>query len=162
MDSFEIALPNSKQSLVLCGDVLKTFLEARQTAPGDKETGGILLAEISNKEVRIVNATRAEKPASVSRFLFKPSLRKKRLVVKEAFEAGLHFAGEWHTHPEKNPTPSSIDEESMKDSFKRSKHELNSFIMVIVGNCEEDLSLSVTLHSKGAMLPLGKYKIERE
>ncbi|MGJ8652601.1 MAG: Mov34/MPN/PAD-1 family protein [Opitutaceae bacterium] len=160
MDSFDIILPEATQSLTFSRDALLTFLDARQMHLRDKESGGILFAEITNTEVRIVKATRAEKRASISRVLFKPSLRKKRIAVKEAFKSGLHFVGEWHTHPEQDPTPSRLDTESMEDSFKRSKHELERFIMIIVGNREDQLSLSVTFHSESGIRSLGVCKID--
>lgn len=160
MDSFHSIIPDSQQALFIEKEVFDVFANARQLARKDKETGGLLLARISEEEVRVVEATRAERRASISRILFKPSLSRKRKIVKEAFEAGLHFVGEWHTHPERDPTPSSIDMNSMKDSFRRSRHELNRFIMVIVGNREEKLSLSITLHSQNGVDSLGGVEVD--
>lgn len=159
MCSLKIELTGTKQELVICDEVLQVFADARQMSAGDKETGGILFAEISKSEVRIVRVTRAEKRASISRVLFRPSLRQKRIAVKEAFNDGLHFVGEWHTHPERDPSPSSMDEESMEDSFKRSKHELNRFLMIILGNRKRQLSLAITLHSDLKVEALGLFKI---
>lgn len=160
MNSLNIILPDASQSLIFEASALQTFEDARQLAEADKEIGGMLLARISESEVRIVKATKAEKRASISRFLFKPSLSRKRKIVKEAFAVGLHFVGEWHTHPETDPTPSSIDLDSMRDSFRRSKHELNRFLMVIVGNRKKRLSFSVTLHAEGGIDSLGGYQVE--
>ena len=160
MDDLNIILPGAAQSIVLEANALRVLVCARQLAKHDKETGGILLARISKSEVKIVEATRAERRASISRILFKPSLIRKRRIVNEAFEAGLHFVGEWHTHPERDPTPSNMDIDSMKDSFRRSRHELNRFIMVIVGNREEKLSLSITLHSEDGIVSLGGFQID--
>ncbi|MCC5788389.1 MAG: Mov34/MPN/PAD-1 family protein [Opitutales bacterium] len=160
MNSFEIKIPETKQSLVFANKALRTFCDARQIAPKDKETGGILFAKISHGAVQIVEATKAEKSASKSRNMFMPSLKQKRIAVKKAFKEGLHFVGEWHTHPECSPKPSSLDLHSMEDSFKRSKHELSRFIMVIVGNCEEFLSLSITLHSNQDVLKLGLFRLD--
>lgn len=160
MDSLNLNIPESVQKLFICDEVLQVFADARQMSSGDRETGGILFAEISKSEVRIVRATRAEKRASISRVLFRPSLRQKRIAVREAFNDGLHYVGEWHTHPERDPSPSSIDEESMEDSFKRSKHELNYFLMIIVGDRKRKLSLSITMHSEDGLTSLGQYKID--
>lgn len=160
MDSFKAMIPDSHQALVIEKEVLDVFASARQLARNDKETGGLLLALISKEEVRIIEATKAEKRASISRVLFKPSLSRKRKIVKEAFEAGKHFVGEWHTHPERNPTPSNLDINSMKDSFSRSCHELNRFLMVIVGNREDKLSLSITLHSEDRVDSLGGLEVD--
>jgi hypothetical protein len=50
------------------------------------------------------------------------------------------------THPEPNPTPSGLDLASMRDAFLKSSHELNCFIMVIVGNRTDKLALWVSIH----------------
>lgn len=160
MDSLNIIIPDASQSLIFEANALQILIDGRQIGEKEKETGGMLLARISESEVRIVEATKAEKRASISRTLFKPSLSRKRKIVQEAFEAGLHFVGEWHTHPERDPTPSSIDINSMKDSFRRSRHELNRFIMVIVGNRKEKLSLSITLHSENGIDSLGGFQLD--
>jgi integrative and conjugative element protein (TIGR02256 family) len=158
MDDLNLILPNSRQSFVINSDVLRVFLEARQITLHDKETGGILLAKITKNEVRIVEATRAETEASISRWLFKPSLRQKRRIVRAAFSKDLHFIGEWHTHPEEDPNPSPLDIDSMKDTFLKSKHELNYFVMIIVGNRRNELSMSITLHSRDRVESLGVVK----
>jgi integrative and conjugative element protein (TIGR02256 family) len=44
------------------------------------------------------------------------------------------YIGEWHTHPENFPSPSSVDVSSIMDSFKRNDRPLKDFIlMAIVG-----------------------------
>jgi len=159
MDELSIVLPDSMQTLILEAQVLTTFTEARQLNDSDKETGGLLLARVSKEEVRIIEATKAEKKASISRFLFKPNLKQKRKIVQEAFKDGLHFIGEWHTHPEEDPNPSALDRKSMADSFRRSKHELNCFVMIIVGNRSEQLSISITLHSINHQIQLKNQRI---
>jgi len=159
MDELSIVLPDSTQPLIIEAHVLTTFTEARQLNASDKETGGLLLARVSKEEVRILEATKAEKNASISRFLFQPNLKQKRRIVQEAFKDGLHFIGEWHTHPEKDPSPSGLDRYSMTDSFRRSKHELDCFVMIIVGNRKDKLSLSITLHSQEGLTEIAAPKL---
>ena len=66
------------------------------------------------------------------------------------FNKGLHFIGEWHTHPEISPTPSSLDLRSMNQLYSRSKHELTNFLMIIVGNDPEQLNLWVSIHNSSS------------
>ena len=66
--------------------------------------------------------------------------------MAKAYGRGQHFLGEWHTHPQSDPTPSACDLQSMAELFVRSVHELNFFVMIIVGNSTPDLSLWVSLH----------------
>ena len=69
-------------------------------------------------------------------------------MIQQQFKKGYHFIGEWHTHPISEPSPSSLDIRSVKDSFLKSKHELNYFVMVIVGNNEGGLKLWVSIHDE--------------
>lgn len=159
MNELALKVPHSNQVLVICDAALEVFVNARQISSSAKETGGLLFAEISTAAVRIVKATRAEKRASVSRFTFVPTLRAKRSAIKREFRSGLHFVGEWHTHPERDPTPSSLDNFSMQDSFVRSEHELDGFVMVVVGNRREALSVSVSLHAENENTSLGQHRV---
>jgi proteasome lid subunit RPN8/RPN11 len=58
----------------------------------------------------------------------------------------MHFVGEWHTHPEPHPAPSSLDLSSAREAFVTSIHELNFFVSIIVGNEPEKLDLWVGVH----------------
>jgi integrative and conjugative element protein (TIGR02256 family) len=68
------------------------------------------------------------------------------MEIKSCFSDGLHFVGDWHTHPEGEPTPSSVDIKSMEDCFKKSSHQLEAFMMVIVGQAKFPKGLWVSLH----------------
>ena len=41
---------------------------------------------------------------------------------------GLHFVGDWHTHPEAVPTPSSSDIRTIKEAVAKSRHHLHGFL----------------------------------
>lgn len=88
----------------------------------------------------------------ISRFLFCPSRKEKVRAINAAFKRDLHYVGEWHTHPEQTPSPSNLDLDSMKKAFIESKHELNHFMMVIVGNEMKSLNLYVSLHNESGMV----------
>jgi integrative and conjugative element protein (TIGR02256 family) len=63
---------------------------------------------------------------------------------------GLHFIGDWHTHPERIPTPSTSDVRSIREAVARSKHHLNGFVMLIAGTEPFPFGLFVSLYdSKG-------------
>lgn len=159
LKSLVIQIPDTDQVLSISPKALERFKQSRQISRDDKETGGILLAQISKEKIHIVEATRAKAADSISRYLFKPNLVSKRSLIKRAFREGKHFIGEWHTHPEEIPTASTVDRESMKDSFIKSKHELDSFVMVIVGNKKQKLSLTISLHTESRQLSLGNHLI---
>jgi hypothetical protein len=67
---------------------------------------------------------------------------------------GLHFIGDWHTHPERIPAPSKQDELSVQEMFGRSFHALNGFVLVIVGEEEFPAGLFVSIVDGSNIVPL--------
>ena len=51
------------------------------------------------------------------------------------------YIGEWHTHPEDNPTPSAIDYNSIKDNYQTASLVVPFLVMIIVGT--ESFHISV-------------------
>ena len=139
------ALPRSEHRLMFMPSVLETFLRFRQLR-GEPEGGGLLFAEFDFPTVRVSESTTPHRTDVRWRTLFVPNRILQRRAIKAQFKTGLHFIGEWHTHPEPNPTPSGLDLESMRDAFSKSGHELNYFILVIVGNRADRLALWVSIH----------------
>jgi integrative and conjugative element protein (TIGR02256 family) len=138
-------LSHSEQRLVFMPPVLETFANFRQIRK-EPEGGGLLFAEFEFPIIRISAVTTPHRTDRRWRMLFLPNRILQRRMIKDLFKKGYHFVGEWHTHPEPNPTPSSLDLTSMRDAFLKSNHELNCFIMVIVGNRADKLILWVSTH----------------
>jgi integrative and conjugative element protein (TIGR02256 family) len=141
------ALLHSGQQLVLTRAVLEIFLKYRQHGT-EPEAGGLLFAKFDFPFIRIVEASVPHATDKRWRTLFVPNRILQRQLIKKCFKQGRHFVGEWHTHPEPNPTPSGLDLKSMGDAFLKSQHELNYFIAIIVGNKTETLELWVSAHDK--------------
>lgn len=59
---------------------------------------------------------------------------------------GLHFIGDWHTHPERIPTPSRSDIRSIRQAVLRSKHHLNGFVLLIAGTEKFPTGLYVAMY----------------
>jgi integrative and conjugative element protein (TIGR02256 family) len=139
------ALPDSEQRLIFMPAALETFSKYRQTR-GEPEGGGLLFAQFEFPTVRISIVTAPHRTDGRWKTMFIPNRILQRRAIKGQFKKGDHFVGEWHTHPEPNPTPSGLDLASMRDAFVKSSHELNYFIMVIVGNRLDRLVLWVSAH----------------
>ena len=82
---------------------------------------------------------------SDSRFSFRPNRAAEQREIDNRHKKGLHFVGDWHTHPEDIPQPSHLDISSMQETVAKSIHSLNGFLMVIVGTKEFPDALSVSL-----------------
>ena len=126
-------LPGSKQHLVFTNAVLSYISQYRQTHRKHPESGGQLFAIITSKKVIVAAATGPHKKDNRNRFLFVPNKKRLNAEIQTFFSKGFHYVGDWHTHPQKNPKPSQLDIRSMRNCFKKSRHELEHFLLVIVG-----------------------------
>jgi integrative and conjugative element protein (TIGR02256 family) len=153
----QYALPHSEQRLVFMPSVLEAFSHFRQIR-GEPEGGGMLLAQFEFPTIRISAVTTPHRTDGRWKTLFIPNRILQRRMIKNNFKKGYHFIGEWHTHPEQNPTPSKLDLKSMREAFLKSNHELNYFIMVIVGNGPDTLVLWVSAHDSSHFKRLDEYQ----
>jgi len=127
-------LPGQKQRLVFTHRVLKHLFQQRQIKRKQSETGGQLFATITPQIVVVVAATGPHTRDLRKRFSFIPYKRRLTKEIHGYFAKGLHYVGDWHTHPQKTPKPSWLDLKSMKECYVKSNHELDHFILVIIGN----------------------------
>lgn len=118
----------------------------RQTGGGALEAGGQLFARIHHGSWTIVRATGPRRSDWRSRFGFRPDRKEEQKEIEALFEEGFHYVGDWHTHPELVPTPSSRDLQSMAEQVSHSNHQLPGFVMIIVGLEEGPRGLSITFH----------------
>lgn len=120
-------------AFVLSQAVLDHFNRHRQFRCWHREAGGLLFARFEGTSVVVDLATGPRPRDRRTRFSYRPDRASEQREINENHARGLHFVGTWHTHPEDNPRPSSIDLTSLADIFERSDHALNAFGMVIVG-----------------------------
>lgn len=143
-----IAYPigTSGQVLEFSEDVLDHFTRFQQTGFKHREAGGQLFARIENGRIWVVEATGPRLTDRRGRTSYQPDRYAEQREIDDRFPAGLHFIGDWHTHPEDRPKPSSVDLSSTADGVRRSRHGLNAFVMVIVGRGELPVALHVSVH----------------
>ena len=127
-------------------ETVEHFVAHRQQGRVKTEIGGQLFAQFERGEVRVVRATGPNATDKRGWTWFRPDLRKQNTEIQQLFQQGFHFVGDWHTHPEREPRPSSWDTDSMNDCFKKSQHQLRAFLMVIVGRADFPTGLWVSLH----------------
>lgn len=118
----------------------------RQTAWWKREAGGQLFARVNGDEWHIEEATGPRRSDVRSRFGFRPNRRAEQREILERFASGLHYVGDWHTHPEPVPTPSPTDISSMQEMVAASNHELTGFLMLIVGTAVGGIGLWTSIH----------------
>jgi integrative and conjugative element protein (TIGR02256 family) len=133
LTEFRYQIGYSGQVLVLSRVVIEHFNDHRQHSVGRSEAGGQLFATFSEQDVQVTHATGPRSTDKRSMFRFVPNRLAERREIKALFRSGLHYVGDWHTHPQRAAIPSGTDIASMTETFRRSRHGLAGFIMIIVG-----------------------------
>jgi integrative and conjugative element protein (TIGR02256 family) len=105
-------VPGSQQLAYLHRQPLDVFSRYIQDGLDSKEAGGILLGHVRGEHLEIIEATEPSIWDRRFRFLFErmPHFHQRRAMKRWEDSNGLvRYIGEWHTHPQNHPTPSSID-----------------------------------------------------
>jgi integrative and conjugative element protein (TIGR02256 family) len=123
----------SGQRLIFTTSVTEHFVRHRQVRWWHREAGGQLFARFDLPNVIIEEATGPRRTDWRTRNSYRPNRRAEQKEISNRHRRGLHFVGDWHTHPESIPSPSEQDEVSMQDMVSRSDHALNGFVLAIVG-----------------------------
>lgn len=105
----------------------------RQKSFWSREAGGQLFGRVEDDVWTVDQATGPRTTDFRSRFSFRANRYAEQREIEERFTTGLHYLGDWHTHPEHDPQPSATDIESMQEMVAASRHELPGFLMLIVG-----------------------------
>lgn len=138
--------PTSEITIVFTRLVLLHFEKNRQLTSKDPEAGGQLFARFDGNTY-VEEATGPRPTDFRSRFGFRPDRKAEQKEIRERFLRGLHYIGDWHTHPTDFPWPSGEDTASIRASVNQSKHELKGFLLIIVGNAPFPRGLFVTLET---------------
>lgn len=117
---------------------LAVMLSLRQTTATAKEAGGILLGRyiIDCQDVVVDEATFPTRSDRRTRFTFHRDATSHQRIIDErwhASQARFHYLGEWHTHPETSPTPSSVDLADWRRRLRTDRFDADSLLFVIVG-----------------------------
>ena len=127
--------PTTGVILVIEDKVIDTFSRFAQYHPTDTEAGGILLGRRRGAHFEILDATVPTKFDTRTRTFFKRSEKIHSDIAKRMWSQSkgqISYIGEWHSHPEVVPSPSSVDifEWSKLSVECKSPH---GYSMVIVG-----------------------------
>ena len=136
----------SGTQIVFSDQVLEHFARYQQVQRKDAEAGGQLFARLTRYEIYVELATGPRKGDKRSRFGYAAQAGEEQKEIDRLFSSGLHFVGDWHTHPEANPRPSATDLATIGGCSLKSKHHLAAFMLVIVGQGSIPDCLHVSLH----------------
>lgn len=131
--------------------VIRYMLQRRQKKSRQKEAGGQLFGKLTPYEIYVQEATGPRASDFRARTLYKPDRKAEQIEINERFSRGLVYLGDWHSHPEAVPEPSSVDSRSMAESFRKSTHNSTAFLLVIVGSGSRWDKCFVALYGKSGI-----------
>lgn len=131
------------QSIRLESDVLLHLRRHRQRGFGSAEAGGQLFGSVARETVRVLRATGPYTGDERSRYRYRSNPAAAQRAIQEQACAGLLYLGEWHTHPERSPTASGLDRDTMSGLEARSRLNCNTLLLLIVGQSEGPEGLSL-------------------
>ncbi len=130
--------PFDRESLILIEpEVIAAMREYRQLSPQDQEAGGILIGYRRGMHLHIVESTKPMPSDERSRYEFNrvdPHHARYAEARWRASNSRLDFAGEWHTHAQRRPAPSALDQSEWKRVLALADRSL---VFAIVGT-EQD------------------------
>ena len=152
----------SEQSLILETSVVEHLEAHRQLAPQHPEAGGQLFAMFSGNDIVIKEATGPRRTDHRSRTSYRPNRTAEQREIVERHHRGLHYVGDWHTHPSAQPTPSDLDYRSIQETVRASAHQLNGFVLIVVGTKRAPEGLHVSVNTTSQAIQLHPRSLEAE
>lgn len=139
---------------VVLGDAALAVMSKHRQGMFSDEAGGLLFATVAPDAIHIVEATAPSGRDRRGSSYFEVDLPQAQAVIDERFTHGLHYVGEWHTHPSERADPSPRDKTTIASAFTKSQHNLEALVMVIVGRRSGRNGLWVGLCNQNGLLKL--------
>jgi integrative and conjugative element protein (TIGR02256 family) len=122
----------------LSSEALSEMRAFRQTRANHTEAGGILLGRyiVGCRDVVIDEITIPMQGDKRMRLAFRRSPERHQEVIDSRWEASrgtCQYLGEWHTHPELSPTPSSTDLSDWRRRLRADQFAGDSLLFIIMG-----------------------------
>lgn len=154
-------LVSAEGVVALSQTAINAMLSYRQNGTSTPESGGILIGRklIDNEGWIIDSITEPAKSDKRSRFHFFRSITPHQQAIDQAWYASdgtIGYLGEWHTHPEADPSPSRTDLYHWKKAMREFKYDGNHLFFAIMGT--SSLSLFQGLRCTGQVVQLKPQK----
>ncbi|NTW01769.1 MAG: hypothetical protein HGA19_10815 [Oscillochloris sp.] len=115
--------------------VFARYRQLKRTAP---EAGGVLLGRLirASRDIVVDVATEPGLGDKAYRFSFRRAQKRTQLLINQAWQESSgtrNYLGEWHTHPEDDPSPSTVDLLNWRRIASSTIYEQESLLFVVVG-----------------------------
>lgn len=128
---------SDKIELNISEEVIKLFNKYRpKPLINKKEAGGILLGRVYAQKVVIENITEPSFLDKAGEFFFIRNIPKAQRAIDKSWkktEGEQIYLGEWHTHNEDHPSPSTRDMCMIRNMLKDSIMEIDFLFLIILG-----------------------------
>lgn len=148
---------DEQYAVILSNEAIEVIKEETKSI-GGAETGGILIGTYS-KDLSTASITQATGPGTSSksrRSSFKRGIRSLQSTLDKARRTGSYYLGEWHSHPQAEPIPSRQDVRQMKKIASSHKYNCPEPILIIAGDCNQDIEFLVQIFTKNTVSTLRK------
>lgn len=127
-----------KYSVFVADSVIEILNTYKQTGK-KKECGGILLGQVIDNTIFILKCSIPTTFDKSYRFGFERDSKLAQVIVNYEFinsDSKTIYLGEWHTHPELIPSPSSQDKKMLKEQLKNNITN-EPFVFLIIQGIEQ-------------------------
>ncbi|WP_170265135.1 Mov34/MPN/PAD-1 family protein [Salibacter halophilus] len=128
-----------KTKLIITNNVQQILENHIQDKSAKNEAGGILLGQVIGNEFYLTKATEPNDLDKATRYSFERNKENAQIVVDYEYvnsNKRTIYLGEWHTHPEKIPSPSKRDIKMIKSQFKLGENLAAVIFLLIQGQNE--------------------------
>lgn len=125
-----------KYQLELSPEVRAIFLRYRQLGSRDTEAGGIILGRLYQDRIGICRLSVPTEFDKRGRTHFERHRISGQTIIDYEFynsSGQINYLGEWHTHPEPNPSPSQRDIRMIQEQFRLNTLNTDFVLLLIQG-----------------------------
>ena len=120
--------------LSISENVIAIFSSYKQDTKSKNESGGVLFGQTQESNYHLVRASTPNSFDKAGRFWFERNKNAAQILINFEFINSIRknaYVGEWHTHPEENPSPSDQDRKMIKEQFVKNTG-FGSFLFLII------------------------------
>ncbi|MBU2329202.1 MAG: Mov34/MPN/PAD-1 family protein [Alphaproteobacteria bacterium] len=117
------------------------------------ETGGILIGRYQDdgNTAVVTGATARTVDSSSGRAWFSRGVTGLKELLRERWQHGEYYLGEWHSHPGGSPDPSGNDFREMRSISLDSRYRCTRPLLIVAGTSAGAIELSVSVIDSGRL-----------